>query len=158
MDWLFAPWNWYIAGPLIGLFVPALLIVTNKMLGISSAFEHMCMMVLPNEKHSIFNFNWKDSGWKIYFSVGIMLGAYITTKYLSSTVVHFLPEHYYSWTGSLTLFAGGILVGFGTRYANGCTSGHSIFGLSILQSSSLKATLSFFIGGLIYTFFAHVVF
>ena len=154
MSEIFGFWNWYIAGPLIGLFVPGLLIIANKMLGISSSFEHLCMMVLPSSKQSIFNFNWKDSGWKIYFVIGIMLGAYITTKFLSSTVVHFLPEHYYSLTGYLTLFIGGILVGFGTRYANGCTSGHSIFGLSILQSSSLKATISFFVGGLIYTFFA----
>lgn len=155
MNWIFESWNWYVAGPLIGLFVPALLIATNKMLGISSSFEHLCMMVLPKEKRSMFHFNWKESGWKIYFVAGIMIGAYIATKFLSATDVPFLPHHYYSWSGYLKLFAGGILVGFGTRYANGCTSGHAIFGLSILQSSSLKATVSFFIGGLIYTFFAY---
>lgn len=154
MSWIFETWHWTIAGPLIGLFVPVLLIVTNKKLGISSAFEHLCMMVMPKDRHAVFNFNWKESGWKVYFVVGIMLGAYSATKFLSSGDVHFLPEHYYSLSGYLTLFAGGILVGFGTRYANGCTSGHSIFGLSILQSSSLKATISFFIGGLIYTFIA----
>ncbi len=154
MNWIFELWSWYIAGPIIGLFVPALLIGVNKMLGISSAFEQLCMMVMPKEKRSIFNFNWKESGWKVYFVVGIMLGAYIATKFLSTTDVPFLPQHYYSWTGFLTLFIGGILVGFGTRYANGCTSGHSIFGLSILSSASLKATVSFFAGGLIYTFFA----
>jgi len=154
MNWIFEFWSWYIAGPIIGLFVPALLIVSNKMLGISSALEHLCMMILPKEKHSIFNFNWKESGFKIYFVVGIMIGAYVATKFLSTAHVSFLPQHYYSWSGYLTLFIGGILIGFGTRYANGCTSGHSIFGLSILQSSSLKATISFFVGGLIYTFFA----
>lgn len=157
MDWIFETWNWYIAGPLIGAFVPALLIGTNKMLGISSSFEHLCMMVLSKKRHGMFDFNWKDSGWKVYFVIGIMIGAYISTKFLSTNVIHFLPEHYYSWTGSLTLFAGGILVGFGTRYANGCTSGHTIFGLSILQTSSLKATISFFAGGLIYTFVASFI-
>ena len=155
MSEIFGFWNWYIAGPLIGLFVPAMLIISNKALGISSALEQLCMMVLPKEKRSIFNFNWKESGFKIYFVVGVMLGAYIATRFLSSTHVSFLPEHYYSLTGYITLFVGGILIGFGTRYANGCTSGHSIFGLSILQSSSLKATISFFVGGLLYTFFAH---
>ncbi|MFA6540806.1 MAG: YeeE/YedE thiosulfate transporter family protein [Bacteroidota bacterium] len=158
MHWIFEPWNWYIAGPLIGFFVPTLLIVTNKMLGISSSFEHLCMILLPKEKHPMFNFNWKDSGWKVYFSGGIMIGAYVAATFLSSSKVHFLPEQYYSWSGYATLFAGGILVGFGTRYANGCTSGHAIFGLSILQSSSLKATVSFFIGGLLYTFIAHYIF
>lgn len=157
MNWLFEPWNWYVAGPLIGLFVPALLIGANKMLGISSSFEHLCMMVLPNDRHAIFQFNWKESGWKVYFVIGIMIGAYLSTTFLSSTDIRFLPDHYYSLTGYLTLFAGGILVGFGTRYANGCTSGHSIFGLSILQLSSLKATISFFIGGLIYTVLAYVI-
>jgi len=155
MNWFFESWNWYIAGPLIGLFVPTLLIVTNKMLGISSAFERICMLALPKEKHSIFNFNWKDSGWKLYFVIGIALGGFIAAKFFSASPVHFLPEHYYSTAGYIKLFIGGILVGFGTRYANGCTSGHSIFGLSILQSSSLKATISFFIGGLFYTFFAY---
>jgi len=156
MNWIFEPWNWYIAGPLIGLFVPALLIVVNKNLGISSSFEHLCMVLLPKNRHEIFNFNFTESGWKIYFVIGIMIGSYIATQFLSAAAVRFLPDHYYSWTGYLTLFAGGILVGFGTRYANGCTSGHSIFGLSILQSSSLKATIAFFVGGLIYTFFATI--
>ncbi len=154
MNWFFESWNWYIAGPLIGLFVPALLIVTNKMLGISSAFEHLCTLVLPKEKGSIFNFNIVENSWKTLFVVGIALGAYVASHFLSSSPVHFLPEQYHTTAGYVKLFIGGILVGFGTRYANGCTSGHAIFGLSILQSSSLKATISFFIGGLIYTFFA----
>ena len=153
MDGFFGLWHWYIAGPLIGLFVPVLLIVTKKMLGISSALEQLCMMVLPKEKQSIFNFNWQDSGWKVYFVIGMVLGGYIAAKFLSSTAVHFLPEQYYSFSGYLTLFFGGILVGFGTRYANGCTSGHTIFGLSILQSASLKATIAFFAGGLAVTYF-----
>jgi hypothetical protein len=96
----------------------------------------------------------QENGWKLFFSLGIAIGAFIVSKFLSSAPLHFLPEQYYTATGYLKLFAGGMLVGFGTRYANGCTSGHSIFGLSILQSSSLKATLSFFAGGLFYTFIA----
>ncbi len=152
MDWLFEPWAWYVAGPIIGLFVPALLIGTNKMLGISSSFEHLCMMVLPESKRSIFRFNMEESGWKVSFAAGIAVGAFLVTRLLTREPVAFLPEHYFSMPGYLQLFAGGILVGFGTRYANGCTSGHAIFGLSILQSSSLKATLAFFGGGLLYTY------
>ncbi len=154
MNAFFDSWNWYIAGPIIGLFVPAILIISNKMLGISSAFENICMLVVPKEKQSIFKFNVDENGWKIYFVIGIGLGGFIAANYLSSSPIHFLPQEYYSYPGYIKLFIGGILVGFGTRYANGCTSGHSIFGLSILQSSSLKATLSFFVGGLLYTFFA----
>lgn len=152
MNWIFEPWPWYIAGPIIGLFVPALLIVTNKMLGISSSFEHLCMIILPKQRGEIFKFKLGENGWKIYFSIGIAIGALITSQFLSSAPLRFLPEEYYTTPGYLKLFIGGILVGFGTRYANGCTSGHSIFGLSILQSSSLKATLAFFAGGLAYTF------
>lgn len=152
MNWIFDPWEWYIAGPLIGLFVPVLLIVTNKMLGISSSFEHICMIVLPKEKRDIFNFNMNENGWKFSFAIGIAIGALIVTNFLSAGPVHFLPEQYHTIQGYGKLFFGGILVGFGTRYANGCTSGHAIFGLSILQSSSLKATLAFFAGGLLYTY------
>lgn len=154
MNWLFEPWNWYIAGPIIGLFVPTLLIVTNKMLGISSSFEHICMILLPKDKGEIFKFNVEENGWKLSFVIGITLGAFIVSKFLSSAPLYFLPEQYHTTQGYVKLFFGGILVGFGTRYANGCTSGHSIFGLSILQSSSLKATLAFFAGGLLYTFLA----
>lgn len=157
MEWLYEPWTWAVAGPLIGLFVPALLLAMNGKLGISSAFEHLCMMLMPKERHAMFSFNWKDNGWKVYFTVGIMLGAYIATRFFSSTDVAFLPEQYHSLGGVITLFAGGMLVGFGTRYANGCTSGHSIFGLSILQPSSLKATLSFFAGGLLYTLLSSIL-
>ncbi len=152
MNWFFEPWNWYIAGPIIGLFVPAVLIISNKMLGISSAFDHICMIASPDAKKAIFNFKEKENSWKLFFVIGITIGAIIVSKFLSSAPLHFLPEHYYSVPGYAKLFAGGILVGFGTRYANGCTSGHSIFGLSILSSASLKATLSFFAGGLLYTF------
>lgn len=152
MHWLFEPWNWYIAGPIIGLFVPAVLIARNKMLGISSALEHLCLLVLPKERRSVFRFDYPENGWKLPFVVGIALGGFIAVRFLSAEPVSFLPEEYYTGSGYLTLFAGGVLVGFGTRYANGCTSGHSIFGLSILQSSSMKATLSFFAGGLLYTF------
>lgn len=154
MNWFFEPWNWYIAGPIIGLFVPALLIISNKMLGISSSFEHICMLVLPKGKQSLFRFDINENAWKLYFVIGIGLGGFITSQFLSSAPLKFLPNEYYSFPGYAKLFVGGILVGFGTRYANGCTSGHSIFGLSILASSSLKATLSFFVGGLLYTFFA----
>ncbi len=155
MQEIFGTWNWYIAGPLIGLFVPALLIVANKMLGISTVLLHFCSLALPKDKQSFLNYNWDEHVWKFYFVIGIIIGGYVAAHFLSSSPVHFLPEQYHTAKGIAKLFAGGILVGFGTRYANGCTSGHSIFGLSLLQSSSLKATLAFFAGGLLYTFFAY---
>ncbi len=157
MDLLHEPWPWYIAGPLIGLFVPVLLIVVNKMLGISSSFDHICMMALPTAKQAMFKFKTEENSWKLAFSAGIALGAFIVAQFMSSAPLHFLPEQHHTTEGYVKLFLGGMLVGFGTRYANGCTSGHSIFGLSILQSSSLKATLAFFAGGLLYTFIASIL-
>jgi len=154
MNWVFDPWKWYIAGPIIGLFVPALLIVANKMLGISSSFEHMCIALLPKDRKGMFNYNIIENGWKVMFVIGITIGAFIAANFLSSEPARFLTDHYYTTLGYFKLFIGGIFVGFGTRYANGCTSGHAIFGLSTLQSSSLRATISFFAGGLIYTYLA----
>ena len=58
-----------------------------------------------------------------------------------------------SLKGLILLIIGGLLVGFGTRYAGGCTSGHAITGLSSLQKPSLIAVIGFFIGGLIMTNF-----
>lgn len=155
MEIIFDNWNWYIAGPLIGLFVPLLFIIGNKKFGISSALVHICTLVLPKEKIKSFKYNWKDNSWKIYFVIGIVIGAFVANDFLSSHPEKFLPASDYSIAGFIKLFIGGILVGFGTRYANGCTSGHSITGLSMLQSSSLRATISFFIGGLIFTFVSH---
>ena len=151
MQELLGPWPWYIAGPLIGLFVPALLIVSNKMLGISTALLHFCSLALPKGKQAVLEYNSDEHAWKFYFVIGIVIGGYIAVTFLTSSPVRFLPEQYHTVKGIAKLFAGGLLVGFGTRYANGCTSGHSIFGLSLLQVSSLKATLAFFAGGLLYT-------
>lgn len=149
MENLFNTWEWYIAGPLIGLFVPLILIAGNKLLGISSSFLHICSIVL---KKNLVGYNIEKNKWKFYFVIGILLGAFISVEFLTGSAVKFLPEHYYSIEGSITLFMGGILVGFGTRYANGCTSGHSISGMSTLQLSGLAATISFFIGGLFFTY------
>lgn len=157
MEFLLAPWPWYVAGPVIGLFVPVILIVSNKMLGISSAFDHICMIAAPKGKKGMFKFKTEENSWKLYFVVGIAIGAVIVSQFLSAVPLRFLPDRYHTTEGYIQLFIGGVLVGFGTRYANGCTSGHSIFGLSILQSSSLKATIAFFAGGLLYTFIASML-
>ena len=152
MEMIFKNWDWYISGPLIGLFVPLLYIVGNKMFGISSSFEHVCSLLLPKSKANIINYDKKSNSWKFYFVIGISIGALISVYVLSADKPQFLPDAYYTYGGYIQLFIGGILIGFGTRYANGCTSGHAITGISLLQSSSLKSTLAFFAGGVVYTF------
>ncbi len=150
MEWLLQPWPWYIAGPLIGLMVPLLLLLSGKPFGVSTSLQHVGAMCTPNVNLPYLkNYDWRGNQWRLTFVVGILLGAFIANNFLSATPVQFLPDNYYSLTGVFTLLVGGLMIGFGARYAGGCTSGHSIMGISNLKWPSLVATISFFIGGLI---------
>jgi len=175
MNFITEPWPWYVAGPLIGLFIPLLLIVGNKKLGISSSIKHLCAACLPVKGIPFFNYDWKKDAWNLFFVSGIVLGGIITglatdlnydiliseaTKADLSQIgitnfSGFIPVELYSWNTSLPhlilMIIGGLFVGFGTRYANGCTSGHAIMGLSMLNVGSLVAVIGFFIGGLLMT-------
>ncbi|MEO7801079.1 MAG: YeeE/YedE thiosulfate transporter family protein [Ginsengibacter sp.] len=168
------PWPWYIAGPLIGLTIPFLLISGNKWLGISSSLRHICAACFPGNV-SFFNYDWKKEKWNLFFVVGIAAGALLVAVLLNNPdpvslnprlvtelkqygitpQQALLPEEIFSWQQLLTakglffMVFGGLFVGFGTRYAGGCTSGHSIMGLSNLQWPSLVATISFMLGGFI---------
>lgn len=170
------PWPWYVAGVLIGLTVPALLIIGNKPFGISSSLRHICAACIPSNLN-YFKYNWKQERWNLFFVVGIFLGGIIAstvlkdpntlvisehTKYVLaqnniSDFQHSLPTDLFNWHSLLTLrgfifiVLGGFLIGFGTRYAGGCTSGHAITGLSNLQWPSLVATISFMLGGFFIT-------
>jgi hypothetical protein len=166
------PWPWYVAGVLIGFIVPALLLLGNKHFGISSNLRHICAACFP-AGISFFQYDWKKEVWNLFFVAGILIGAVIAAQLLADpnpVVVHpalsqelasygitdhshLLPKEIFSFESLLTarglilLVAGGFLVGFGTRYAGGCTSGHAIMGLSNLQLPSLIATMSFMAGG-----------
>jgi uncharacterized protein len=149
MNMIYAPWPWYVSGPLIGLTVPLLLLLSGKSFGISSSFHHIGSMCSPRSKIDYLKENnWRKESWNLVFIGGIILGAYIAGNWLSNEPVALLPDYYASWIGALKLLCGGLLVGFGTRYADGCTSGHSIMGMSMLNWPSLVATISFFAGGL----------
>ena len=154
MEWLLEPWPWYVTGPLIGLTVPLLLLLAGKQLGISSSLEHVACAMLPKNKQPAFyqKKDWRINNWNLVLVFGVVVGAFIGNYWLSNTPTQFLPQEYYSLSGVIKLAIGGLLIGFGTRYANGCTSGHTIMGISKLQLSSLVATISFFIGGLLVTF------
>ncbi|MAT39233.1 MAG: hypothetical protein CL946_06485 [Ectothiorhodospiraceae bacterium] len=157
MDILFGTWEWYIAGPIIGLTVPLLLLLGNKLFGVSSSFRHLCSMALPKKKIEFLQYNWREHIWNLFFVGGIALGGYIAANYLSTGELTLLPAHYSTPLGIAQLFAGGILVGFGTRYAGGCTSGHAISGLATLQKPSVVAVLSFFTGGVVTVFVINTV-
>jgi uncharacterized protein len=168
------PWPWYVAGPLIGLMVPVLLISGNKTFGISSSLRHICAACIP-ANIPFFQYNWKKEMWNLFFVAGIVAGGAIAVSFLSNhrlvivnaslvSELHqynvnnyngLVPVDLFNWPSLLTLrgfilmIVGGFLVGFGTRYAGGCTSGHAIMGLSNLQWPSLVATCCFMTGGFI---------
>jgi uncharacterized membrane protein YedE/YeeE len=142
------PLPWYISGPLLGLFVPPMLLLTGKEPGVSSSFRHVCA-VLPGAKSlSYFSYDvLKDGLWQILFVLGILLGGTLVQTALGGAGVPlFLPENLTA-AGLALLFVGGVLVGFGTRYADGCTSGHTISGISNLSIPSMIASACFIIGG-----------
>ena len=171
------PWPWYVAGPLIGLLVPALLVLGNRQFGFSANLRHLCAAILPRDI-AFFKYDWKDTGlWSLVFLAGTVVGGFIagqllpaadvpiaatTRQALSALGIHDLsglvPRELFSWSGLASLrglllvVGGGFLVGFGTAYAGGCTSGHAISGLANLQRPSLVAVLGFFAGGLVATY------
>jgi uncharacterized membrane protein YedE/YeeE len=175
--WLSQAWPWYVAGPLIGLFVPALLVLGNKQLGISNNLRHLCAALVPRSA-AFFRYEWKEAGlWNLAFLAGIILGGFIGGKALAGPAVAIAsrthadlaalgihdfsglaPHELFSWSRLLTLrglgliAGGGFLVGFGTAYAGGCTSGHGIAGLANLEVPSLIAVVGFFAGGLLATY------
>ncbi len=151
MEKILEPWPWYVTGPLIGLMVPALLIFAGKSFGISSSFRDICAISRPNSKIPYLQYDWRNSMWRLFLVIGVIIGGFIANNLLSTEPLIFLPDTYFSWQGILFLAIGGLFVGFGTRYADGCTSGHTIMGISSLQLSGLIASISFFAGGLIMT-------
>jgi len=178
LELLSEPWPWYVAGPLIGLMVPLLLWAGGEF-GVSENLRHICAAVLPT-RNDFFRYDWKATGlWNLTFALGIVLGGAVAATVLASpdplvisaattadlevmgltTFEGLAPAQIFSWQGLATIpgfvmiVGGGFLVGFGTRYAGGCTSGHAISGLANLQLPSLLAVLGFFAGGLTATWF-----
>lgn len=171
-NYLSQPWPWYVAGPLIGLMVPLLLILGNKTFGISSSLRHVCAACFPGNI-IFFKYDWKKESWNLLFVTGAVIGGFIASNLLYNQnaveinpqlknelsiygITNFdslIPTQIFSWTnlftikGFILIVLGGFLVGFGTRYAGGCTSGHSISGLANLQWTSLIATCCFMAGG-----------
>jgi uncharacterized membrane protein YedE/YeeE len=173
-EFITQPWPWYVAGPLIGLTVPTLLIIGNKTFGISSSMRHVCAACIPGDI-PFFKYDWKKEIWNLFFVLGVFFGGMIAMHLLNNSnpievnpnlvkelatygitdYQGLVPVQLFNWDSLLTLrgfimiIFGGFLVGFGTRYAGGCTSGHAIMGLSALQWPSLVATCCFMLGGFI---------
>jgi uncharacterized protein len=171
------PWPWYVAGPLVGLVVPLVYLYAGRKWGVSSTFRDVCAATVPSGLE-YFRYSWREQGaWRLTMAAGLIVGGVIgsvtgsTDVPLSAATVADLaalgitdfrglvPAEIFSWEallsvpGLLLIVGGGFLVGFGTRYADGCTSGHAISGLSALRVTSLVAVIGFFAGGLIATHF-----
>lgn len=152
IDFILQPWPWWLSGTMIGLTVPLLFLMSGKAFGISTSLQHIGAACTPNAPFDyIRNHDWRTGSWNLVFIVGIALGSFLAVNFFSAEPVQFLPESSYSIAGAMRLLIGGVFVGFGTRYAGGCTSGHAITGLSNLNWPSLVATVFFFVGGLIVT-------
>ncbi|GGR69220.1 hypothetical protein GCM10008959_34060 [Deinococcus seoulensis] len=173
LDLLRSPWPWYVGGPLIGLTVPLLLWLGNRSFGISSNLRHACAILLPDAaKPGFFRYDWRAERWNLTFAAGLILGGTLAGLLLANpeptrlsaagtasvqalgvqVQPGLLPAALTDLSNPgvwLLLGLSGLLVGFGTRYGGGCTSGHAITGLSTLQAPSLIATVSFFAGGIL---------
>lgn len=176
LELLRQPWPWYTSGAAIATIM-VLLIYFGKSFGFSANLTTMCAMAGAGKKVKFFDFDWKTQQWNLLFLLGAIGGGILASTLLKSDAPLQLsaatirdlrelgvafdgqlnPSQIFGWDfvaspkGILVLLTGGVLVGFGTRYAGGCTSGHAISGLSNLQAPSLLAVIGFFAGGLLMT-------
>jgi uncharacterized protein len=178
LEFISQPWPWYVSGIIIASIMFVLLYF-GQSFGFSSNLRTICAAAGGGKVLSFFNFDWKKQSWNLLFLVGAIIGGFIAHNYLSdgqpveisqstiedlsalgfSAPTSMQPDELFSWEavlslkGFLILALGGFMVGFGSRYAGGCTSGHAISGLSNLQFPSLLAVIGFFAGGLAMTYF-----
>jgi len=176
---LLKSWPWYVTGPLVGLVAIGLLVVGNKPFGISANLRHMCAASFPG-RVAFFQYDWRRAGlWNLVFIAGVVAGGFVGGVLLRSPdpvaitpQAHaslaalgirdfsgLVPRELFNWRallsvrGVVMMAGGGFLVGFGTSWAGGCTSGHGISGLADLQPASLIAVISFFAAGAAASFF-----
>nr|WP_298990109.1 YeeE/YedE thiosulfate transporter family protein [uncultured Polaribacter sp.] len=179
MDFILEPWAWYVGGPLIALTL-FLYFYFGQNFGASTNFETLCTMVGAGKVSDYFKKDWKERDFAMLFVIGLIIGGFISSNFLipnqtidlnpktiqeltdlgfTNVSNQYFPdeifsnEAIFSLKGFLILILSGVCIGFGTRYAGGCTSGHAITGLSSFQLPSLLAVIGFFIGGIIAVWF-----
>lgn len=175
LEFIRQPWPWWVAGPIIAA-VYLMMLWFGKSFGISATLHAACSALGAGRRIPFFRFDWRTQTWNLLFVLGSLIGGFIAGTWLSAPQGPDLapaftawaeaqgltswrqgmaPTELFNWTelgglrGLVLMVGGGFLVGFGARYAGGCTSGHAISGLSNLQLPSLVAVIGFFIGGLL---------
>ncbi len=152
IDAVMGPWAPWASGILIGLMVPAMYLLVGRGFGVSQSLQHISAICLPKSKTTYLSeHNWRDYRWNLVLIGGLVVGAFVGAQFLSSETLEVLPEAANTGGGLVRLAFGGTLVGFGTRYAGGCTSGHTITGISNMNLPSVIASAAFFAGGAIAT-------
>lgn len=147
------PLPWWLAGAAIGAITLLLLFVTQQRLGISTGFENLCALVLRAPYFQRDEIR-RSHAWRLPFLGGLVLGGLLS----AATSGGWRPfwelgrfDASFGWgpAGKLAwMFVGGLFIGFGTRLAGGCTSGHGIFGISNLERASVESTLAFMAAGI----------
>lgn len=181
MEWILEPWPWYVSGPMIAITM-FILLYMGENFGMSSNLRTICSMCGAGKTSPFFRFDWRENKWNLLVMTGAVIGGFVAANFLSddqivalnpdtiaqlqtygleSAGAAYVPTELYGSEALSSpktlaiLLIGGLLVGFGSRYAGGCTSGHSISGISNLQIPSLLATIGFFVGGLL---MVHLIF
>jgi uncharacterized membrane protein YedE/YeeE len=129
IDWShFTPWSSLAGGVLIGLAAALLLFFNGRIAGISGILGGLLRPVRG------------DAGWRIAFVLGLVVAPLTWGLFAALPVVRIEA-------GNVTLIVAGLLVGLGTRYGSGCTSGHGVCGLARLSPRSMVATAAFMLAG-----------
>lgn len=149
-------WSGLIGGLAVGLYGLVQLITSGKPLGISTGYGNICGLGCSTPYYHRGEYE-RNNTWRLWFIVGLPLGALIAALTSPGTIeVGFSLGAMYDsvlpsalWAKGLVLLAGGTLMGLGARMSGGCTSGHAIAGLSLLNWPSALASTGFFIGGIV---------
>ncbi len=180
-DLIYPSWHWSVSGAAIALIL-FLLTIAGRSFGVSTTFRNICGLVGAGKKNDFFTFNPSEDSWRMFFIGGAIIGGFLAGVVFpnpyavglnydtmaalekmgivypdADSLGHgFFPNEYFRWDSLkawIIALSGGFLIGFGSRYADGCTSGHAITGLSHFQLPSLLTVIGFFIGGLLMTHF-----
>ena len=131
IDWAnFTPWSALLGGILLGIASAAFILFNGRILGISGILGGLLILKKG------------DTSWRVFFLLGL-LAAPVSLFVLAPGLID-APR---IEAGNVAIVVAGLLVGLGTRYGSGCTSGHGVCGLSRLSPRSLAATLAFMASG-----------